>query len=198
MTGTERVPADEGLDWSRVSEEMARLIMQQGETFLQAQLQAGLASDHRAMTSASILVALSSAAVAASIAYWTETNEISIMAAGLVAAALFGVGAFLCGWAARPVDFYYPGNQPHNWFDCRDGHLSEVLGGEAENYDVRIEANDQTLIANHRALGRGILFAISAPVVAVVVWFAVLTFVSSPETSPTASSLSSVFVAPQR
>ncbi len=55
------------ISWDGVTEEMARQILAQGESYLQAQLQTALASDQRSTTMASILVTVAAAVGAGSI-----------------------------------------------------------------------------------------------------------------------------------
>ncbi len=56
------------LDWSNVEESMARLILRQGEVFLNAQLRVGLALDQRAiMISGSIITGFATAVRAATL-----------------------------------------------------------------------------------------------------------------------------------
>jgi hypothetical protein len=160
----------EGVDWTDVSESMVRQIVQQAETYLQSQFQAGLASDQRAMTIASVLVTVATAAAASALAYWDKTGSLPILAAGLAGATVMLVGAGLGAWAARPVDFYYPGNQPSSWYHCRRGDLVKALGGEAENYEQHIDYNEAILRNNNRAIAWSAKLAIAAPIVAVAVW----------------------------
>jgi hypothetical protein len=154
---------------------MARQIFAQGETYLQAQLQLALASDQRATTMASILTAVASAVAAGALALWTVSQNASILAAGLVTATVLLVGAAFAAWAARPVDFNLAGNHPEKWFGVSKAPLVVVLGGEAENYQEHIEANDKVLGANQRALKRAGIAALLAPLVGVAAWVLTLT-----------------------
>jgi hypothetical protein len=158
----------EDIDWDGVKEPMARQILQQAETRLQAQLQAALASDARAMTVASVLITLATATTAAALAYWDKAGNLPILIGGLVAAAFMLAGAAFGVWAARPTDFYFPGNQPEKWIPIRKGNLIEALGGEAENQGQRIAINDELLVANAKALTRAALLAVAAPLAGVI------------------------------
>jgi hypothetical protein len=168
-------PAD-GVDWTGVTDQMARQIADQGEKFMQAQLQVALAADQRAMTVASVFAAIAAAAIAGSLTYWDKTASAPILVAGLGGGVWMLIGSGICMWAARTVDFYFPGNHPAQWYDGRREDLAAMLGGEAENYQTRIEANAKRLVENGRMLSLGAKFAVSAPLVAIGVWIATLIF----------------------
>jgi hypothetical protein len=87
--------------------------------------------------------------------------------------------AYRAAWAARPIDFYYPGNQPSQWWPNRHADLVGMLGGEAENYDERIEYNQERLTENQGAIKDAFALALVAPIVGAVVWL-VATLISSP------------------
>src|SRR5512146_2327154 len=103
------------IDWSNTTPEMAECIASQGEKFLQAQLQVGIASDQRAMTMAGVFSAVATAMIAGALTYWDKTGSGPILAAGLVGGAVMLVGVGLCLWSARQIEFGYPGNEPQNW-----------------------------------------------------------------------------------
>jgi len=171
---------------------MAREIKSQGERFLEAQLQVALASDQRAATMAGIFAAIAAAAIAGSIAYWDKTGSAPVLSSGLAGGVWMMLGVGLCLWAARPVDFYFPGNHPAQWFDLRDDtSLAEALGGEAENYQDRIESNASRLVAMGDRLKLGAVLVGTAPIISVVM-FGVIS-ASSPEASRPASSRQPVF-----
>lgn len=162
--------SDDDIDWTGVSEPMVRQISQQAETFMQAQLQAALAADTRAMTMASALVTVATAILAGALAYWDKSGAVSILAGGIVTAMAMLIAAALGVYAARPVNFYFPGNQPGKWFPIRNGDLIEAIGGEAENYAKHIAANDQILETNNNALIAGARLAVASPIAGLVVW----------------------------
>lgn len=159
-----------GLSWDGVSEEMARQILHQSETFMQAQMDAALAADQRAVTAASIFVAVASAVVAGTFAHWAEKGELAVLSAGLIATLCLSLGAYFCFWSARPILFYFPGNHPEQWWPCRTENLAVAIGGETENYQVRIEHNEACLAANGAAVMRGVYAAMAAPLLAAVAW----------------------------
>lgn len=137
---------------------------------MQAQLQAALASDQRAVTMASIFATVAAAIVAGALAYWDKKDDAQVLVAALAAATPLTIGAVLGMWAARPIDFYFPGNQPEEWYGCRNGSLAEALGGEAENYQERIGLNAVALGANQRAVAMGAGLAVCAPIAAISAW----------------------------
>lgn len=159
--------------------EMAEQVLRQGELYLQAQLQLAIAADQRAATMAAFWGTIGTAVAAAAIAYWDRSSDLAILISGLACAALMVAGASACLWAARPVDFYAPGNHPQSWFDLLDRPLFDVMLGEAENYQAHIEANAAFLLTNCRLIGFGAALATSAPVLAVLVWIALTTFCPS-------------------
>ena len=83
------------VDWNGVSEEMARQIFQQGETYMQAQLAIAVAADQRAITAASIFAATAVAVLGVTLAYWATKPDLPILLAGLAATFTMTFGASL-------------------------------------------------------------------------------------------------------
>lgn len=161
---------EEGVDWTGVDIEMARQILAQGEAALQAQLQLAIASDQRATTAASIFVSMATAVAAAFIAFWDNTQDSSALWGGLTGAAFLLVGGALAAFAARPTDFFIPGNHPRQWYEGRNSVLATMVGGEAEDVQRRIEANDTLMFANQRWLKAGFAAVMIAPLASLLVW----------------------------
>jgi hypothetical protein len=163
---------DEGTDinWTGVSEATARQIMMQGETFMQAQLQAAIAADSRATAMAGLYTTLALAVLGAGFGYSDSTDSDSALYAGLFAGVFLIFAAVFANWAARPCDFYLPGNQPSQWFPVKRVALNKLLGGEAENYEARITFNESTLASNKRALERAHIAAILSPISGIAGW----------------------------
>tara|TARA_R110002110_G_scaffold415612_5_gene651971 strand:- start:3766 stop:4320 length:555 start_codon:yes stop_codon:yes gene_type:complete len=156
------------LEWSDVSEETARAIMLQGEEFLRSQLQTSIAADQRAMTGASIFVGFAGVVLAMGLAHWSESEKISVLVPLLIGS-LFFLGASACGfYAARPVDFYYPGSHPELWWPVRNAPLNELLGGQTENLQQSIALNDTQISTNQLWLKRGMIMGMLAPIASVV------------------------------
>ncbi len=188
--------ADTGVDWTGVSEDMAREIKSQGERYIEGQLQIALASDQRAATMAGIFTAIATAAIAGGIAYWDKTGSAHVLSAGLAGGFWMMIGVGLCLWAARPVDFYIPGNHPEQWYESRLGNLAENLGGEAENYQTRITSNAARLVKMGRVLKGGAFLVCTAPIVATASFW--LTTASSQEATRPASLPPPVYSAPAK
>src|SRR5688572_13087690 len=121
-------------NWSEVSENVIRQIFDQADKHLGAQLTAGLAADQRALSVAAIATGFASALYAAAIGYWSAKGDLAVLIAGLVSGSTMLAGALMCAWAARPVDFFFPGSQPDKWWDVATEPLSSLLGYETENY----------------------------------------------------------------
>lgn len=158
------------IDWAGISEDTARQIMAQGETFMQAQLQAAIAADGRATTMSGLYITLALAVLASGFGYWDSAKSSSALLAGLFAGILLIIAAIFASWSARPCDFYFPGNQPSQWFPVRKVPLTHLLGGEAENYEARIVFNEEVLGLNKTALERAHITAIFAPVAGIIGW----------------------------
>ncbi len=171
-------------DWRTVEPEMVDFVFYQAERYLEAQLQSGIASDSRAITAASILVGVATAAFSGAVALLLAGQP----AASYLAATVLGVGlsvaAYLCVLAAKPIDFYPPGNHPAQWYGCVDAALGDAKGAEAENYQEMIVANNAALETSATWLNRGITTAIVSPVAAMLLFLVVTSFSSWAASSP--------------
>ena len=167
---------NEEIDWSSVTEPMARQILAQAQTYLQCQWQAGIAADQRAVTTASILITTSTAVTGGAIAYGTASHpDLNIVAAGFIAGWLLLLGAILCFWSARPEPFFSPGNEPSQWWPIRHEDLVKSIGGETENLQKHIEYNNKVLADRSRWFNYGVVAAVTAPL-ASSIYFAAVTF----------------------
>lgn len=160
----------DGIDWSGVSLDMVRQIHLQAETYLKAQLQVGLAADQRASTMSSIFAATAAALLALAFNYGTRSETVPIMSALIVTGAVLLIAAGCGAWSAQPVAFWYPGNIPANWYDCRDSPLVEVLGGEAENLNGHILKNARILKENQAWLRGALVLSVLAPIFGCIAW----------------------------
>ena len=163
-------------DWTKVSEKVARQIFEQAEKYLAGQLTVGLAADQRALTVASIGVGFSSAMFAATIGYWSSKGGEAILVSGLVAGSVMLLGAVMCAWAARPVEFFSSGNRPDQWWPVANQPLATLLGGESENYQEMILDNAKTMDKNATWLERGVVLSSLSPVAGVACWAAIVLF----------------------
>lgn len=161
---------DEEIAWSDVDQKMALQILKQGETYLTAQLQAALAADARAAALAGLYTTLSLAVFAGGLGYWDKTGNLSALLSAIASGTSLAIAAALSAYAARPIDFYFPGNAPRNWIPYRKAPLVPMIGGEAEHCDRGIAANDLQLSKNQHAVRRAYWFAIGAPFAGLAGW----------------------------
>ena len=158
------------IEWNTVEPEVVDFVFYQAEKNLEAQLQAGIASDARAISAASILVGLSGVIIAASLGYWVAHPEISILLTGIVSGFFFLLAAYQCFRAAKPIDFYFPGNQPAEWYQCLGDPLNNSKGGEVENYQEMISENQTALDSAADFLINGMRLAIATPFISVLTY----------------------------
>jgi hypothetical protein len=142
---------------SAADEPMIREIIREAESFLEAQLKVGLASDQRAMTFAGILAAITSvlvggtaSMVAAKIAIWPHILAVVGLGMGLFPGLIFAL------MAARATEFYYSGNNPRLWKTDVEKKQSLIrsLSGQAALYAKGIAENIRILDDNHLNLRR--------------------------------------------
>ncbi len=157
-------------DWAGVSEEMARQILNQGELYLQGQVQLAIAADQRATTAASILASMATAVAAAFLAFADAFQDKAALAAGLTGAGFLLIAGCFAAWAARPVAFDLPGNHPDKWFDDRKDGLTQRLGRESESYQRRITHNDSVMAANKGWIIIAFGLALLAAPMSVLIW----------------------------
>ena len=84
------------LDWSQVSDDMARQILHQGELYLATQVQTAIAADQRATTSASIFSGFAAALAVAFLAYASDKAvgfAATVGAVGAITALVVGAAA---------------------------------------------------------------------------------------------------------
>lgn len=152
---------------------MAREILRQGEIFLKGTLTVASGIDQRASTLASIFSASATAALAAAAAIHISDQPDQILVLSAVAIAItWFIGAGLCVWVLLPTKYHLPGNHPQNW--CHDevrlGPLNEAIGGEAENYQEKIDFNVASLKSDGLFLRMGTVTGCLAPAVGFLVW----------------------------
>lgn len=157
-------------DWSDANESVVRQMLAQGEQMLVSQIQLAVNADQRAMTSASIFIGVAAALFAATLAYFATVGNVVLFVSGLSVSALMLCAAYLCFHAARPVDFWLPGNCPAEWWGVDEPDLVALMGAESENYQEKIEDNNGLLASNARWFSCGIQTAFVAPVVGVGIW----------------------------
>ena len=97
-------------------EEVLAEVVREGELKLQAQLEASLAGDIRALSLAGFSLTGSTALLGAAAALArNERPDYSVMLIATALGALLLVSGGLAVLSARPVRFHFPGNEPKNW-----------------------------------------------------------------------------------
>jgi hypothetical protein len=151
MDENERKKIAEAL--AKADEPTLKEIVREAESFLEAQLKAGLAADARAMTLAGFVAAILSISVAgtglmvaARIPIWPHAIATIVLAIFLCLALASTV------YAARPTHWSYTGNNPKFWIsDIEKGRsLNQALVGQASLYARGITKNKEILDENQR------------------------------------------------
>lgn len=155
------------LNWGHVRQEMAEKILSQAEKFLDSQLKVAIEGDKRAINMANILTGFATAIIGGGFAFFAsgKAGGVSLLAGAATASCLLYLASCVAFWAARPVDFYFPGAYPSNWWGCRKSKLNDALIGEAQNYQERIEHNEKQIDLNAIATLRATKIALCAPVI---------------------------------
>lgn len=133
------------------------------EKRLEAQQASAMAADTRAMAFAGICLA--AAAVLGGLA-----KDASSPILLLIGAFLLGVGAFLSGYSARPIDFYMPGAKFSDLQEDIDNNVDfhtviKQMGGFADDHS---EANDKELASNAKIFQWALWIAVAGIAVAVL------------------------------
>lgn len=124
--------------------EVLKEIVREAESFLAAQLTAGLASDQRAINTAVCLAAILAAIVGGTATLISVGTSLGWHLLGIVWLAVCLIFALIHAVrAARPTTFSYSGNNPANWVpDIREKRsLQESLAGQAAIYAQGIRSN---------------------------------------------------------
>jgi hypothetical protein len=161
--------------WRKAELELVKEILREAEVNLQGQLSLAIAADQRSSVMASLFTAAAAAIVAGLITLASTDNAshpIAIYTGGAVAAMLLAAGASLCIWAARPINFYVPGNEPKSWYGdiANPRELKVLLGEQAEVYQEMIDDNMRTLSKNSQRFIAGAMAGMAAPLAGFVVW----------------------------
>lgn len=126
-------------------------ILRQGEEFLRAQLQAGIAADQRAVTFASILTAII-AAILAYIFSSTSDNVLETSDATVLSVLLIGlsISTIVTISVFRPTKWNYAGNNPKFWRGdiLNDTPINQMTADTAQLYARHIAENRDLLSAN--------------------------------------------------
>ena len=163
-------------DVENADPEVINFIFSQSEKYLSAQLTASIASDQRAIAISATFLGFCSAILAAALGYYAARTDTAILVSGLVSGVGFFLAAALGFYASRPVDFYFPGNQPENWYACLSDRLHDSIWGEVENYSEEIEYNQEIMDKNAKILIYSVVLAASAPIIGIVCYLAISLF----------------------
>jgi hypothetical protein len=155
--------------------EVAHFILQQSQTYLDAQLRIALASDMRAIRMIGVYTGLATAVGAAILAYWDRfEQDISVPLAGLVAAIFFIVAAACCMRSATPTAFYVAGTEPTGlWQFANEHNFADLVKGESHNYQERLNHNDRLLKKNAHWFLAAAWIGLLGPFAGILAWAAV-------------------------
>ena len=154
------------INWAKAQSEMLERIAQEAELFLSGMMQAAVSSDQRSATLGGVFIATATAIFGGLLIYMAEyAFSWAVVAGAGVCGSSFIMAAQFCFSATVPVDFHIAGNEPRNWYsDIQSGKpYLEALGGELENYQECIRANDTTMKKASRNLKWGAKLGIAAP-----------------------------------
>lgn len=157
-------------DWEKTNPEVTRFVFEQADKYLSTQMTSGIAADQRATSAAATFSGFSGAILALTFGYFSTKPDIGILLAGLATGAAFVVAAGCSFYAARPVDFNYPGNDPANWYSSLSDPLTESIGVETENYSAAIADNGEILDRNAKWLVAAFWAAAIAPIAGVTIF----------------------------
>lgn len=159
------------LKWGNVREDMAERIFSQAEKFLDSQLKVAIESDKKAISTSSILTGFATAIIGGGFAFFANSKSggVQLLLSAITAGGLLYLASCVAFWAARPVNFYFPGAYPNDWWPCRKAKLNDALIGEAQNYQERIEHNEKQIDSSAAALLRATKIALCAPIAGVLV-----------------------------
>ena len=157
------------MKWANAKPAVLEEVVREAQTYLEGQLSLATSADQRAAVMASIFAA-SGTGLAGGIA--AANLDRALVYGGLMAAALFLIGAGLCALATLPADFYLPGSQPNSWTnELEEGaEIAAALRDQATNSQTKIDHNRAVLTANSRKFKWGAVCGIAAPFVGLLIW----------------------------
>lgn len=162
--------------WEFANEIIAKEVLRQAEEYLRSQLQSGIAADQRAMQLLAAATALASGVVAAAGALASvDRLTLPLLFAIIVWILSLSFAVGCAAFAARPTQFYHPGNIPSNWDEVDFKKRTSVAIGEAaDGYGRCIGKNAEILQANGRWHLRATIIFGSSPVLAGFIFLVVL------------------------
>lgn len=150
---------------SKADDRTIREIIRQGEAFLAAQLQSGLASDLRAMTMAVILAAILSFLVGGTASLLAAKIDLGLHIITIIELiALIGVALGCAIRAAQPTKFDYAGSNPRFWVsDIEKCYgFERSMAGQAAQYAEGIKENAMVLQRGQIWLSRALSWVVAA------------------------------------
>ena len=164
--------AAERPDFTDVPDEAVEELYRSGEACLQGTIQFALAADQRATTLAGVFGGGSVALLAVAATIRTASaGDPAFMWASIATAAVLFVGALICAWAGRPIDFHAPGYEPKRLAKSASDPVW-MKRYAAEDLQVRIETNRAALERGASHLKRGAAVAALAPLIGIAVYLA--------------------------
>ncbi len=130
-------------------------IIRQAEAYLNAQLQAGIAADQRAVTFASVVGAVAAVLLggflAAAYSDAGPSNLGYVVFPGIIG---LTVSMGLATWASRPTNWGYAGSNPKHWKEDVVNNVGRdaALAGQAKMYAECIAENKHVLEVNSKAM----------------------------------------------
>lgn len=161
------------MDFSKIKDDFATEINRAAEAYLAGQVAIATSADQRASVMASVFAAAGAALIAGTISIAANAETaLSVKVGGLVAGALFLLGAAFCVKATMPVLFWLPGAEPDSWKDdvAKGSELKGCLGEQASFYQQRINENVAIIKRNAFWFEWGARIGILAPIAGMVVW----------------------------
>jgi len=162
---------------SKADDQTIREIVRQGEMFLAAQLQSGLASDLRAMTMAAILAAILSFLVGGTASLLASKIDLGLHILTIIELIVLIAAALWCAiLAARPTKFDYAGSNPRFWvLDVEKGYgFVRSMAGQAALYAAGIRENVRVLERGQAWLSRALSWIVAALIGAMMIEFIIV------------------------
>ncbi|PJK29957.1 hypothetical protein [Minwuia thermotolerans] len=132
------------IGYSAASAEILREIIRQAEIKLQAQLQAALAADSRALGVAAAMATIAALLMGGAAAVFQSATAPAALAwIGVWVAGILLFAGTLAVVSARAIGFDFPGSEPSAWEDDigNASTLKQSLGDMADHYDTMIADN---------------------------------------------------------
>lgn len=165
--------AAEGQVATLPSVDMAREVVRLAELYLDGTLRLAIAADSRAMQLSGLTATAATALFGVGVTYASHNHAKDVVGgiAAICAGAVFYVAAWCALRAASPRPFNVVGNLPSSWRpDELRSALPTVLLSQAEVYELEIQENLATLIANAKRTTLALRLVIFAPASALLIF----------------------------